>query len=351
VRALRQVHAVVPAGIDDPALPSGGNAYDRRVLDGLRTQGWTVTEHLVPGSWPRPDAAAMAGLAAVVASVPTGSVLLVDGIVASAAEAVLVPAADRLRLVVLVHLPLGASHPEAAEGRVLTAATAIVTTSGWTRERLLDAYALAPGGVHVARPGVVRAVPASGSPDGKRLLCVAAVTAQKGHADLVAALALVADLPWSCVLVGALTREPDVVDTVRRRLASSGLVERVQLRGALVGADLERAYAAADLLVLPSRLETYGMVVTEALAHGVPALATDVGGVREALGEAGGALPGLLVPAGSPEALAVALRCWLTDPGLRGRLRRHALARRDTLSSWAETARHVSAVLERVGNR
>ncbi|CAN7229420.1 glycosyltransferase family 4 protein [Terrabacter sp. LjRoot27] len=353
MRALSEVHAVVPAGIDDPALPSGGNAYDRRVLDGLRALGWSVTEHPVPGPWPRPDAAATACLADLVAALPRESVLLVDGIVASAADGVLVPAAQRLRLVVLVHLPLGVTTPEAAaaEGRVLAAATAVVTTSAWTRGVLLDAYALTPEAVHVARPGADRAPVASGSPDGGRLLCVGAVTVHKGQADLVAALALVPDLAWSCVLAGALTREPDVVDGVRRQLASCGLSDRVHLVGPRVGAGVERAYAAADLLVLPSHVETYGMVVTEALAHGVPVLATDVGGVREALGEVGGGLPGVLVPPSNPAALAVALRSWLTDPGLRERLRRNALARRDTLSSWSETAGHVSAVLERVGGR
>ncbi|MGO4362586.1 glycosyltransferase family 4 protein [Terrabacter sp. RAF57] len=353
MRALREIHVVVPAGIDDPLLPSGGNTYDRRVLDGLRALGWQASEHPVPGRWPHPDAATTACLADVVAAVETGSVLLVDGLVASAADAVLVPAADRVPLVVVVHLPLGVSDPSAAaaEGRVLAAAAAVVTTSGWTRDVLLDAYALAPAAVHVARPGVDRARVAAGGPDGGRLICVGAVTALKGQADLLAALALVDDLPWSCVLVGALTREPDVVDGLCRRVAAAGLGDRVHLVGPRVRADLERTYAAADLLVLPSHVETYGMVVTEALARGVPVLATDVGGVREAVGQAGDGWPGLLVPAGSPEALAVALRSWLTDGALRDRLRRNALARRDTLSSWSETAGHVSAVLERVGGR
>ena len=165
MRALSEIHAVVPAGIDDPVLPSGGNTYDRRVLDGLRALGWRPIEHPVPGPWPRPDAATTAYLADVVAAVPTGSVLLVDGLVASAADAVLVPEADRVRLVVVVHLPLGVADPSAAaaEGRVLAAAAAVVTTSGWTRDVLLDAYALAPAAVHVARPGVDRAPRGAGA--------------------------------------------------------------------------------------------------------------------------------------------------------------------------------------------
>jgi glycosyltransferase involved in cell wall biosynthesis len=350
---------VVPAGIDDPEQVSGGNAYDRRVLDGLRTCGWAVREHHVSGAWPRPDTAALERLAAVVAAVPPDGLLLVDGLVACCADDVLVPAADRLRVVVLVHLPLGLADPVAAqkERRVLAAAAAVVATSGWTREVLLDSGALSTDVVHVARPGVDRAPSTVGSREGTRLLCVAAVTALKGHADLVAALTLVSDLSWSCVVAGSLDREPDVVADLRDRLTRSGLAGRVRLVGTLRDTDLEEAYAATDLLVLPSHVETYGMVVTEALAHGVPVVATAVGGVAEAMdgpdggtedgreGDRRSGPAGLLVPAGRPDALAEALRCWLVDGDLRERLRQGARQRRHDLSPWSRTAEQVSAVL------
>ena len=53
---MKTVHVVVPGGIDDPARPSGGNTYDRRICDGLTALGWDVTEHKVDGGWPWPDA-------------------------------------------------------------------------------------------------------------------------------------------------------------------------------------------------------------------------------------------------------------------------------------------------------
>ena len=114
----------------------------------------------------------------------------------------------------------------------------------------------------------------------------------------------------------------------------------------LTGPALAAAYAAADLLVLPSRHETYAMVATEALARGVPVLATDVGGVREALGAtAQGALPGLLVPPDDPLSLAAALRDWLEDPALRARLRLLASERRTSLETWDDTAAAFEKVL------
>src|SRR6185437_4201557 len=136
------------------------------------------------------------------------------------------------------------------------------------------------------------------------------------------ALATAADLPWRCACVGSLDRDPAFADGVRRRARDGGLGERVRFAGPRTGPELDRAYAAADLLVLASHAETYGMVLTEALARGVPVVAADVGGVSEALGEGG-----LLVPPGDPAALAAALRRWLTGAELRERLRRAARER------------------------
>ncbi len=196
------------------------------------------------------------------------------------------------------------------EGAVLAAAAAVVTTSAWTRRRLEELYALPADRVHVAEPGVDAAGVAPGTAAGDALLCVAAVTPDKGHDVLLDGLASATDLSWRCACVGSLDRDPAFADDVRRRARELG--DRVRFAGPRTGADLDRAYAAADLLVLASHAETYGMVVTEALARGVPVLAAEVGGITEALGHGDdGTRPGLLVPPGDPAALGAALRRWL----------------------------------------
>ena len=351
---MTTVHAVLPDGIDDPARPSGGNVYDRHVCNGLASLGWSVREHGVHGFWGRPDAASFAVLAGVVAPIPDGALVLLDGLVASTAPAVLVAQATRLRLVVLVHMPLGDSEdPWADDARtreraVLSAAAAVVTTSAWTRDRLLELYMLSAGAVHVAEPGVDAAELATGTESGSALLCVAAVTFDKGHDLLFEALATISDLSWRCACVGRLDRAPEFVEGLRRRLATERLGDRVSFPGPRTRAELDSSYAGADLLVLASRAETYGMVVTEALARGIPAIATDVGGLREALGHgADGIPPGLLVAPEDPGALAAALRAWLGDAELRARLRRAASERRESLPRWSTTASVIAGVLSR----
>jgi glycosyltransferase involved in cell wall biosynthesis len=231
---------------------------------------------------------------------------------------------------------------------VLSAAAAVVTTSAWTRRTLLTLYSLPDDRVHVAEPGADAADLARGTPTGGGLLSVAAVTPGKGHDVLVDALALVAGLRWRCRCVGSLERDPAYAQRLRRRVADLGLHRRVHFTGPQTGTDLARSYGAADVLVLASRAETYGMVVTEALARGLPVIAAEVGGVPEALGRgADGFRPGLLVPPEDPVALRDALRAWLEDGDLRRRLRRAARERRESLSRWSTTTAVVADVLAR----
>jgi glycosyltransferase involved in cell wall biosynthesis len=341
------VHVVIPDGIDDPTSPSGGNTYDRRICGELVAAGWNVDEHPVPGSWPRPDATACAALTDVLAGVPDRAVVLVDGLIASAVPDVLVPEAGRVRLVVLVHMPLWDEAP--GERTVLAAAAAIVTTSVWTRNELLERYGLRPEQVDVAEPGAEPADLVAGSPSGGRLLCVAAVTQQKGHDVLLAALGSTKDLVWRCVCIGALDRDPDLAEHLGQQAQDLGIGDRVSFVGARTGRDLDAAFDAADVLVHASRAETYGMVVSEALSRGVPVIATSVGGVPEALGHgADRCLPGLLVPPGDPQAFAEALRRWLEDTDLRSHLRQAASERRLTLPEWSATTRQISRVLGQV---
>jgi glycosyltransferase involved in cell wall biosynthesis len=351
----RTVHVVVPGDIDDPARPSGGNAYDRRVCRALQAVGRTVREIAAAGAWPEPDETARAELHRRLAAVPDGADVLLDGLVACAVPDVLAPHARRLRLVVLVHLPLGdeaglppatAADRTSRERAALHLAAAVVATSPWAARRLVAVHGLAADRVHVVPPGVEPAPLVSADEAGTRLLCVGSITPTKGQDLLVEALARIADRRWTCRLVGPLVRDAAHVAAVRGLVERHRLRDRVEIPGPHTGLALDAVYAAADLLVLPSRAESYGMVVTEALARGIPVLAAAVDGVPETLGHApDGAVPGVLVPPADVSALAAALRRWLDEPQLRRAARAAARQRRGALTGWEVTARCLADAL------
>ena len=244
---MTEVHVIVPEGIDDPARPSGGNTYDRRVCRGLAALGWAVHEHAVPA--PGRGQAGHAALARAVRRIPDGAVVLLDGLIASAAPEALVPQARRLRQVVLVHMPLGhrprTTRRRAREREVLTAAAAVVTTSAWTRRRLGELYALPADRVHVAEPGVDAAALAPGTAAGGALLCVAAVTPDKGHDVLLDALATAS----GPVLALHVRGQPGPRPGVRRRRAP-----RARTAGWATGcASRDRAPARSSTARTPPR--------------------------------------------------------------------------------------------------
>jgi glycosyltransferase involved in cell wall biosynthesis len=351
-RNIVRVHVVAPEGFDNPGQPTGGNIYDRRVCAGLAEAGWDVLVTTVAGAWPDPGPGARADLARIVSAIPSDETVLIDGLIASPAATELLPQTGRIRMTVLLHMPLATAldtrHDAGAqrsERAVLRAATGVVVTSEWTRQQVLTRYAIPAHRVHVARPGVDRAA-APARPVHGHLICVGVLGRNKGQDLLVEALAGLAEQDWQCLLAGPLDRDPDFVDQLRTRITRLGYGHRVRLAGVLTGAALSHAYTTADLLVAPSRTETYGMAVTEALAHGLPVIAAAVGGLPEALGStADGTRPGQLVPPGDPAALAAALGDWLGDERHRHRLRAAARQRRSTLRGWAQTTQDISNAL------
>ncbi|MGH3756929.1 glycosyltransferase family 4 protein [Actinophytocola sp.] len=342
---------VLPSDVDDVTFASGGNAYDRRMCEvlGLR-------EVTVPGRWPTPDQASGINLARVLGDIPDGSVALLDGLVACGVPQFVVPHARRLRLAILLHLPLAdevglpeerATELDGLERETLHAAAAVIATSHWAARRAIAHHGLDPARVHVAPPGT-RPAPLATGTDG-RLLCLASVTPRKGQDVLVEALAGIDDLGWTCECVGSVRRDPGYVARVHGLVVRHGLTSRISLTGPLPDAELNDRFGRADLLVLPSRGETYGMVVTEALARGVPVLTSDVDALPDTLGQApDGSVPGMLVPPGDAAALSEALRRYLTDATLRGRLREAARERRRLLEDWNSAAQRLAAILDRL---
>lgn len=345
---MAALHFLLPG---DPATRTGGFIYDACMIARLRAAGRTVTVHALPDDFPFPSETTLARAERVLAALPEDATVVLDGLALGAMPALAERHAGRLRLIALVHHPLaketGLSAAQSAalfesERAALAAARGVITSSAQTARSLED-YGVAAARVRVAVPGVEPAPLARGSA-GKdpTLLCVASLVPRKGHIVLLEALARLRDRPWCLVCVGSTDRHPATAEAVARRARTLGLSERVAVLGELDGDALDAAYDAADLFVLASHYEGYGMVFAEALMRGLPVIACRGGATAETLP----ADAALLVPAGDPEALAGALARAIDEPALRRDLAAGARRARDALPSWEAAGAGFGAALD-----
>ncbi|MCC7179649.1 MAG: glycosyltransferase family 4 protein [Acidobacteria bacterium] len=339
---------VVPGRLD---ARTGGSLYNRHMAEGLRRLGWQVDVRELEGDFPRPDAAALEQAARVFAALPQGATVVVDGMALSAMPDIAARESARLRLVALVHLPIAAdvgldtdtaARFEASERRALQSARLIAVT-GRAGLSLLDRYAIEVERVQVVEPGTHPAPLARGSSDAAvHLLCVATLNPGKGHDVLLRALASM-DVPtWRLTCAGSLTRHPETAARVQTLARELGLDHRVSFVGDLETESLERCYDAADLFVLATLRETYGMAVAEALAHGLPVIGTSTGAIPSLVGTDAG----LIVPPGDVESLTGALARAIGDAQLRAWLAAGARRVREQLPTWDDAARRMAAALE-----
>ena len=335
----------------DLAAPTGGYAYAREILAHLPAQGVAATHLALPGGFPDPSPDDLARTMALLAAVPAGTGLLVDGLAYGALPPELIRAVGR-PVSVLVHHPLGYETglpPEraaaliAGERAALALASRIVATSRYTARLLAAEFGVPSSRIAIAEPGTApaaRVAPRPGPP--VRLLAVGTVTPRKGYDVLVRALATLADLDWSLTIAGSLDRAPPCAAALRDRIAASGLADRITLAGTVTPDALERLYQEADLAVSASLFEGYGMALAEALARGLPLVATTGGAAAETVPPGAGHA----VPPGNAPALAASLRPLIADPARRAEAAAASWAAGQRLPDWPETAAAIAAAMK-----
>ncbi|HLY54745.1 MAG TPA: glycosyltransferase family 4 protein [Stellaceae bacterium] len=365
------------------AAVTGSIVYARRILGELPALGWeaTAAEFEIPG--PEPSAAAVKEAAALLARAPDGSAVVLDGETLPAFLPSLAAHAGRLRLVALLHHSLAAETGldaatserfRAIETAALRAVRTVICPSRMTADTVAG-YGVADARIAIVRPGLDRipspplwggegqgevgsaqpvptahlTLPLRGSlplpPEGRRgcvrLLAIGSVIPRKGHALLVEALGGLKDLDWRLTIVGSLDRDAGATAALRHAITAGGVGDRVTLADGHPPERMADYYAAADLFVLASFHEGYGMVYAEAMAYGLPVIATAAGAVPEVVPPAAGAL----VPPGDRAALQAALRRLIADGELRQRCAAAALAHARTFPEWHESAARFAAAL------
>jgi glycosyltransferase involved in cell wall biosynthesis len=334
--------------------PTGGYVYDRRVIAELRREGWRIDLVTLSERFPDPDATVLRESYAQLAALPPGVPLIVDGLALGVLPEIGRHLGEANPLIALVHHPLALEtglSPERAirlhdsEMMALACARHVVTTSITTAAVLASDYGVEDGQITIAPPGTDPAAAAKGNADGiVHLLSVGAIVPRKGHDLLVAALGMLKDLPWRLTIVGDITRDAGAVMRLRGAIGYLGLDERVAVLGAVSDETLATTYESADLFVLPSHYEGYGMVFTEAVARGLPVIGTTAGAIPEAVPQGAG----ILVPPGGMPALVGALRDMIADTALRERYAANARQAAAQLPRWSDTAALVARAIAAV---
>lgn len=336
----------------DLATPTGGYTYARKILPFLADR-MDVQVCALPPGFPFPSEAELNETATILGAVDrTGSVLFADGLAYGALPQGLIKTISS-PIVALVHHPLCLEEglsPQAkaqllkSEGEALRFARHAIVPSSATASALAELFGIGPAKITIAEPGVLSGKRADGAPDSEPLhiVSVGAVTPRKGFDVLVSALHKVRDLHWRATIAGAHDRSPETSAAIRDKVAHLGLADRVRFAGSLDESAISALYSSGDIFVLASFYEGYGMAFAEAMAHGLPIVASGDGAVRDTVPEEAG----FICAPGDVFAIAGALRSMLLQPVLRREKAQAAWERGQKLPTWKETGATIAGVLQ-----
>ena len=339
----------------DLLTATGGYIYDRHIIDGLRANGWQVQVLGLGDGFPYPDLGTRQKACESLLTLELGLPVVIDGLAFGVLPEVAAQLRQRHPLIALVHHPLAfetglsaeqSAHFKDTERRALAHASGVVVTSPATLHDVVEHFAVPRQSITSILPGTDRVVKVSRpTVQGPlQLLAVGSVVKRKGFDILLPALAQLSALSWHLTIAGDLTRDAEAVAQLHRDLDRFDLSSRVRVLGAIDSAQLQTLYAQADVFVLASRFEGYGMAYAEALAHGLPVIGTTAGAIPDTVP----ATAGLLAEPGDVNSLLNALRQIIQDQALRKSLSQGALLAAAQQPSWADCARLFEGVVERI---
>jgi glycosyltransferase involved in cell wall biosynthesis len=343
----RRLHFVVPGPIDQA---TGGYRYAARIVAGLRKAGWSVTVHELDGRFPYADRTAVQAAKKAVQAAKRDEPMVIDGLALPAFAEIVEDATRKVTCVALIHHPLALetglsvaarAHFATLEPRLVSRIGRAIVTSKATAAQVA-AMGLPPDRVAVVEPGLDRPRPVRARHVGRtRLLCVASVTQRKGYLFAIRALRGLRALRWTFEVVGSTTRDAAHAKRVRAAMLAAQLAGRVRFVGEVAPTATGFHYARADLFVLPSEHEGYGMAFAEAMAHGLPVVGARTGAVPDTVPRGAG----ILVRPRDAAALRRALRLMISSARRRKRAAAIARARARQLANWDLTAARFATAI------
>ncbi|WP_208998082.1 glycosyltransferase family 4 protein [Pseudovibrio sp. FO-BEG1] len=341
----------------DLNTPTGGYRYDREIIRGLQKHDWKVSLISLEGDYPTPSNGDKKLALDALDEIEASALIIVDGLALGGSPELARKIAEHSTLIALVHHPLfleSGIEPEPAktlriaETEALTFAEHIIVTSPSTQKTLVTEMGIAAEKISIVLPGIDRPDISATSQAAKepvgtgKLLCVGSLVPRKGQLHLVEALGQLKDLDWHLDLIGETKFDPEYTSQVRAQIKRYGLADRIQVHGGIPKAELTGFYKSADVFVLPTYYEGYGMAFAEAMSFGLPIIASGEGAVASTVPPTAG----FHVGAGDPVALSKAIEALLTNKELRSKLSEGSLAAADTLPDWNDSAKAFASTLE-----
>jgi glycosyltransferase involved in cell wall biosynthesis len=353
---MQQLIFVYPGDLN---APTGGYAYDRRIIAGLKSLGWEIQLIGLGEGYPFPNPAQVEQAKEQLQGFTPGVPMVIDGLALGALPEVAACVAEHHPLIALIHHPLalefGLSEEQVellkrSETEALRHASGVIANSPATARDLHRHYGVPIDRMNVVLPGTDRSVHqhertqiTNSKCDVVRLLSVGSIIPRKGFHDLLAALAPLDALPWTLSIAGDTTRNAGAFKQLLGDISRFGFEERVQVLGAVSDSELDILYTQADAFVLASLFEGYGMVYAEAMAYGLPIIATRGGAIPDTVPSEAG----LLVHPGDITALTLALKTVIEDAPYRARLSSGALRAAAQQPTWDQAAEQFALALGR----
>ncbi|WFE89391.1 glycosyltransferase family 4 protein [Roseibium porphyridii] len=338
----------------DLETPTGGYGYDRQIIAGLKRDGWKVDLLPLGDGFPFPDDQTLATARKRLNDLPGGRLVVVDGLAFGVMPDAAIELKDRLKLVALVHHPLcrenGLSNAQAhtlesSERAALSGASHVIVTSPATGDQVSDLFEIQKKKISVVLPGTDLPAPRQKNEQTPvRLLAVGTLVYRKGYDLLLMALSRLKQFDWQLDIVGGLEADPACANEIQRLAQDFGLEERLVFHGAIPSDELKNFYQSADVFVLASRYEGYGMAYTEAMAHGLAVIGSGGGAVRDTLPQGAA----LYCPPDDITSLQSALESLITDRDLRQKLSVGARQAAEKLPGWHDASERFSQILQRV---
>lgn len=336
---------------------TGGYAYDRRVIDGLQTLGWQVQLISLGEGYPFPSKEQLDVAASLLLSLKAGVPMLVDGLALGVLPELVPLLADRHPIVGLIHHPLalesGLSPDQVealqeSEKKALMHVKRVVANSPKTARDLTGFYGVPSRHVSVVLPGTDRCAtvqrPELVSKKNMgivQLLSVGAVIPRKGFHVLVEALHPLKSLSWTLTIAGDVTRDAHAFAHLKEVIRRCSLEDRIHVLGAVSTLELQELYTSSDVFVLASLYEGYGMVFAEAIANGLPIVATTGGATADTVPKRAG----MLVEPGNVASLSDAIRLLVESAELRSVLAQGARLTAQQQPTWEESTQKFDLLL------